>query len=428
MSNSTGLPPIPAGIANTTAPLIFGTLFNWALYGVLSVQTYVYYLNFPEDSSWKKALDLSTVYGCYIFEMIQTAMTAADLYFWFGSGYGNLTRLGNVNISPADTPILCGIIAAVVQCFFAYRIFTLRRSYWSICVLIILISIMQAAGAFGAGIRGFKLQEYARFHENTMFPASFDVWLIGSALCDVLIAGTMLWLFRQTKREGTRNGRRILGKLVCLILETNTFTAGIALLSFIFYTTLPDSNLFISIGLIMGKLYSNTLLVTFNNRIALRHVDAEPSFDSKGRNVAANRLSSQRPILNPELSTMTFCVAPDSFNQKSMGLESYEIEYLPPPRTSPPPENPASPLRMLATSRSPLPAQGPTRSPPHPGWAMPPLFPSGASCYTVRSFATYDPVRSLLPSVAVCPWTFFLVATRSVARPSGRQRTVYPLL
>lgn len=83
-------------------------------------------------------------------------MTAADLYFWsvshyfpqvyifktrfrFASGYGNLLHLGNVNISPVDTPILCGIIASVVQCFFAYRVYTLRPSYIWICVLIVLV-------------------------------------------------------------------------------------------------------------------------------------------------------------------------------------------------------------------------------------------------------------------------------------------------
>ncbi|KJA23664.1 hypothetical protein HYPSUDRAFT_121053, partial [Hypholoma sublateritium FD-334 SS-4] len=119
---------------------LFGTLINWALYGVLSVQTYIYYLNFPDDNIWNKTLGkliiqlISSRSQSYLFEVVQTAMTAADLYFWFASGFGDLSHLGNVNISPADTPILCGLIAAVVQCFFAYRIYTLRKSYLWICV------------------------------------------------------------------------------------------------------------------------------------------------------------------------------------------------------------------------------------------------------------------------------------------------------
>ncbi|KAF8073447.1 hypothetical protein FPV67DRAFT_747253 [Lyophyllum atratum] len=43
-----------------------------------------------------------------------------------------------------------------------------------------------------------------------------------------------------------------------------------ALLSFILYAGFPGQDLFICTTFIMGKLYSNTLLVTFNNRIALR--------------------------------------------------------------------------------------------------------------------------------------------------------------
>ncbi|KAF8883645.1 hypothetical protein CPB84DRAFT_1789931 [Gymnopilus junonius] len=172
MSNATDLlPPIPSDIAATTGPQIIGTLINWALYGVLSVQTYVYYLNFPDDNIWNKLL----VYGSYIVEVVQTAMTAADLCFWFASGFGNMNHLGNVNISPVDTPILCGIIAAVVQCFFAYRIYNLRRSLLWVSVLIVLTSIVQTVGAFGVGYRAFKLQEYVDFHENVIFPQSFDV-------------------------------------------------------------------------------------------------------------------------------------------------------------------------------------------------------------------------------------------------------------
>jgi len=267
-SNATAIAGgIPPDIAATTGPQLIGTLFNWLLFGVLSVQTYVYYLNFADDKIWNKV----AVYGTYVFEIAQTAMTAADLYYWYANGFGNLIHLGNVYISPADTPVLCGIIAAVVQCFFAYRIFTLRRAYWWISVLIVFTSLVQTAGALGTGVRGFKLGEFSRFHEKLDFPLSFDVWLIGDTVCDVLIAGTMSWLFFVARKEGSHHGNRILGRLVRLVVETNTLTAGMALVSFICYVTLPNSPLFICTTLIMGKLYSNTLLVTFNNRIALRN-------------------------------------------------------------------------------------------------------------------------------------------------------------
>jgi len=326
MNATSGPAIIPPDIAATTGPQLIGTLFNWLLFGVLSVQTYVYYLNFADDKIWNKI----AVYGTYIFEIVQTAMTAADLYFWYATGFGNLGHLGNVNISPADTPILCGIIAAVVQFFFAYRIYTLRQSYWWICILIVLTSILQTAGALGTGIRGFKLQEYAAFHDNVFFPQSFDVWLIGDAVCDVIIAGTMSWLFFISRREGVQHGNRILGRLVRLIVETNTLTAGMAIVSFICYVTLPNSPLFICTTLIMGKLYSNTLLVVFNNRIALRKSLAH-TVVSTFKTPASNDSDSTRR--GAEDSNGTYSVGSNTFGAKSEDI--YEIKTLTGTPTSP---------------------------------------------------------------------------------------------
>lgn len=272
-----GLPLIPDNIAMITAPQILGTLFNWGLYGVLSVQIYIYYLNFPDDKLPTKCL----VYGTYLFEVAQTCITAANVFFWFARGYGNMIRLEDTYFSPLDTPFLCGIIAAVVQCFYAYRIYTLQKSYWWICVGIILTSMIQTAGAFGTAFRAYKLGEFGRFHENIIFPESFHVWLLGDTVSDILIAGSMLWLYYKYRNQEIRHANKILAKLVFLIVETNTLTASMALLSFIFYAALPGQNYFICTTFVMGKLYSNTLLVTFNNRIALRGV-ARPDNNSGG--------------------------------------------------------------------------------------------------------------------------------------------------
>ncbi|KAH8987737.1 hypothetical protein EDB86DRAFT_2087340 [Lactarius hatsudake] len=40
--------PLPRTLLKA-APLLFGPLFNWALYGVLCIQIYVYNYNFPCD-------------------------------------------------------------------------------------------------------------------------------------------------------------------------------------------------------------------------------------------------------------------------------------------------------------------------------------------------------------------------------------------
>ncbi|KJA23714.1 hypothetical protein HYPSUDRAFT_39550 [Hypholoma sublateritium FD-334 SS-4] len=314
MANSTAVQPIPLNITSITGPLIFGTLINWTLYGVLSLQIYVYYQNFPDDSLRNKLL----VYGCYVIEMAQTAMNGADFFFWFGSGFGNVAGLGEVHISPLDVPIFCGIIAAIVQLFFAYRIFTLRRSYLWICILIILTSTLQITAAIATGYRSFKLHSFTHFHENNLFPQAFDVWSVGNTACDTLISGTMLWLLYKSEDNGCGHSKKIIGKLVRLVVETNTLTASVALLSFVFYVSVPHLNLYVFTTLIMGKLYSNTLLVTFNNRIALRNMSEVIHFDAEGSRQPCRR---QGPS---GIEVTTFQATPEA---RSCSGHSEDLEF-----------------------------------------------------------------------------------------------------
>jgi hypothetical protein len=262
--NGTDIPP---NIAAFTASPVIGALLNWALFGVLTVQVYIYYLNFPGDKTFSKCL----VYGTYSLELIQTVISAADMYYWFAAGFGNMERLGNVHFSPFDTPLLCGIIAGIVQCFFAYRIWTLQRRLAVVVWGVLLTALIQLVGSLITCVKARQLRVFDRFHESTLFTASFYMWLLGDTVSDILIAGAMLWIVYNA-RKNDRHFRmsKILLQLVRLIVETNTLTASMALISFILFVIFRERQFYLCTALVMGKLYSNTLLVTFNNRIALR--------------------------------------------------------------------------------------------------------------------------------------------------------------
>ncbi|KAI9451311.1 hypothetical protein BJY52DRAFT_1298465, partial [Lactarius psammicola] len=64
-------------ITRVAAPLLLGPLFNWALYGILCVQIYVYSCNFPKDRRSVKFL----VYFVFVLETAQTVLTGADIYY-----------------------------------------------------------------------------------------------------------------------------------------------------------------------------------------------------------------------------------------------------------------------------------------------------------------------------------------------------------
>ncbi|KAI0041972.1 hypothetical protein FA95DRAFT_1610585 [Auriscalpium vulgare] len=257
--------PIPPNIATLTAPMLFGVYFNACLYGILGSQVYSYNYNFPDDKKRFKIL----VYGVFIIETAQTAMSLADIYYWYAAGFGNLARLQDTYISPLDGPFICSVIALIVQSFYAYRIWILKPSLLWLSGVVVLISVAQAIGGMIDGIVGHRIR-FAQVHSPLTVPATY-FWLLGEAVADLLIAGTMVWLL-STSRGSYSN--RLLSKIMRLCIETNVLSATVAVIAFILYVAKPNTTYIITPTAILGKLYSNTLMVSLNSRVMLRDAQA----------------------------------------------------------------------------------------------------------------------------------------------------------
>ncbi|KAH9171841.1 hypothetical protein EDB89DRAFT_2175175, partial [Lactarius sanguifluus] len=106
-------------VIKLAAPLLFGPVFNWLLYGVLCVQIYVYSCNFPMD---RRSIKFLAVYFVFLLDTIQTALTGADIYYWFVAGFGNVERLGTSHFTPIDIAVITTVISFIVQGYFCYRI------------------------------------------------------------------------------------------------------------------------------------------------------------------------------------------------------------------------------------------------------------------------------------------------------------------
>ncbi|KAI0252246.1 hypothetical protein BJV78DRAFT_1374020 [Lactifluus subvellereus] len=281
------LSPTPPHVAPIVAPLLLGHLWNWCLFGVLVVQLYVYSYNFPQD----KALLKLFVYAIFLLETLQTALSGADLYYWFISSYGNLARLTSPHLSAFDVPIIESVVSLGVQFFFAYRIWvlSLKKSRW-LCLVICLCSIINAAAAFTSGV---YLQILGRMARNGKLKAIAMTWLIGNALADILIAATMLYHLARHKNRDSLFDDHALLRIVRLTIETNIMTGSLRGNCFAFDARdiSPRELVHVPVGLcfypnlrhltiyplrtaILGKLYSNTLLVSLNNRVSIREAAA----------------------------------------------------------------------------------------------------------------------------------------------------------
>ncbi|ESK91204.1 hypothetical protein Moror_2924 [Moniliophthora roreri MCA 2997] len=271
---------VPPNIAETTGPLLLGYLLNYGLFGVLSVQTYLYYTAFPRDKQGFQTL----VYVIYLIEAAQTVMITHDAFKNFAYGFGTVDSLNQINIIWFDVCILDGLVAFLVQCYFSYRIYLLSR-FKVLVALILFTAFAQFAGAIATGVIAEEVGVFSRLRAACFIPACF--WLGGSALCDIIIALSMTYVLSRMN-GGFQETRDLVKRIIRLTMETGSLTAAIALVDLILFLVFPNDDFHIVPALTLAKLYSNSLLVVFNSRLRIPHArgnDSESAPSASGGHV-----------------------------------------------------------------------------------------------------------------------------------------------
>ncbi|GJE98656.1 hypothetical protein PsYK624_148910 [Phanerochaete sordida] len=279
---------LPADMAPIAGPLLLGYLFNWGLYGVLSVQVYLYHISFPNDGRIAKAL----VYSVFLIETAQTILVTHDAFNAYAKGFGNLVALGSAQMEWLAVPIFSGIVSATVQMYYAYRVSLLSGSRvlgLAICV----IALLQGASAIAQGAQAFIIGNFADLATKAF--ASCAIWLAGSAACDVIIAACMTFLLlkKDTKIPATH---AIVTKLVRLIVETGMLTALAATIDLILFLAFPHNSYHGCVALTLAKLYSNSLLVLFNSRMRIVGGRNASSVGSSYNSVATKSIVPQSTL------------------------------------------------------------------------------------------------------------------------------------
>lgn len=199
----------------------------------------------------------------FALETVQTALTGSDVHYWFLTGFGDVERLKSSHYAPVDIAIMDAIISLIVQEYFCYRIWTLNRRPW-FCLIIAVTAVSQSIGAAWGGFRSVVVGKYA------VSKAALYLWSLPSALADILIAVAMTLLLLRARDTEGRFSNFVMIRVVRLTIETNALTAAVAIASFVLFVAFPNEIYYTFTAGIIGKLYSNTLLVTLNNRIYFR--------------------------------------------------------------------------------------------------------------------------------------------------------------
>ncbi|KAJ6604368.1 hypothetical protein DFH09DRAFT_307436 [Mycena vulgaris] len=261
--------------------MLVGTQANWALLGTLALQVYKFHICFPRESTAIKAL----VYTIFLLECVQTGITSHFAYSILVTGWGDPSVFVKLPWSSLATPIFTGIVSATVQIFFARRIYILKGEnivYRIVAAVVVMLALMQSLAGITSDGRFAVTTAVA---ELASLMVGVKVWLIGSAVCDVLITVTMVVIFAQYRQNTPwEKSDSLITKLIFNTVGTGAITSIVAILEVILFIVFPTNNLHQVAAFMLGKLYSNMMLFTLNARAISGTPSAISSTNYSGEN------------------------------------------------------------------------------------------------------------------------------------------------
>ncbi|KAJ7032157.1 hypothetical protein C8F04DRAFT_959256, partial [Mycena alexandri] len=232
---------------------------HWALFAILTVQLYLYYQAFPNDRLFNKCL----VYTVYCISLISVIFATIDGFNTFGYGFGDPSALTNTEFAWLVAPVFGGIVACIVQSFYAYRLYQLSKSRIVPSILVFVTLGTCATGIFN-GVSGRQCVCSCQHGSLTIC----QLFWVGNALIDITIAGCMT--FYLTKSDtGFRGTHALATKLIRLSIETGVLTALVAVLVLALFFGMPGKAYYIVPGSSISTVYANTLFAVLNSRFQI---------------------------------------------------------------------------------------------------------------------------------------------------------------
>ncbi|KAJ7048468.1 hypothetical protein C8F01DRAFT_1379893 [Mycena amicta] len=271
------LPPFDAG--PTIGAFLVGTLCSYILYGITNTQMYLYFGRFADDPIGLKLLACVV----WLFETAHVVCIGHALYTYSVIDYGNpFSLLGKIPVPLALSIILSAIITAIVQGFFAFRIWTLApNKFFKIIPILLWISafvyLLASLADTSLVIKAVNIPAFIKeFGWLLLVP-----WVI-NLVNDNTITISLVVLLLMSRKRGFDNTTALVDKLITWTIETGMITSIFSILNLALYQQNPNNFIWVGIQFVKARLFANSLLASLNSRQALRDMNTKDSRNNSG--------------------------------------------------------------------------------------------------------------------------------------------------
>ncbi|CAA7268564.1 unnamed protein product [Cyclocybe aegerita] len=256
---------IPTTVANTFGAIEIGSFGAAFLFGIVTLQCYIYFSQNPNDSRKLKAM----VAIIWVLECVHSVLIFWEVYRLTITYYG---RAKEVRQYPGFSSVLMlgGFITMIVQCFFAYRVWKfLPRPYRFIGLACGVIAITRGIMSLYGSVEAILMTSYPAYLAD--YQHYLTALLALGAFIDVVNAASMSYFLVMQREKAFSKTTTLIDRLVAYTIGTGVITSVAAIAVLILFQTLSQ-RVIISLALYvaLAKLYSNSLLSALNARRSLR--------------------------------------------------------------------------------------------------------------------------------------------------------------
>ncbi|KAK0465915.1 uncharacterized protein EV420DRAFT_1759219 [Desarmillaria tabescens] len=211
-------------ISDPFGGVVVSIFISFLLLGAVFVQVYIYFDRYPKDNIWLKAF----VIVLFTLDVLDSVFVLMWIYNLLIDNFGNPVAFTKTEWTAVTDPLLEGIIAGMVQGFFAWKIWVLTNNYFYLGV-IVLCTLTSFAGSMATSILCFLIAESVDWNGlRNEVGAPILVWLIPAALVDLVIT-IIIVIYLQRAKGSIRRTNRILDRITRLTIQNGFLTATVAL-------------------------------------------------------------------------------------------------------------------------------------------------------------------------------------------------------
>ncbi|KAF9539779.1 hypothetical protein CPC08DRAFT_676587, partial [Agrocybe pediades] len=249
----------------TVGPLLISLFVSTFLFGVSSVQGYLYQANFGKDRLSLKIMVL-VVWTCELAHCV----CIIDSFYRIGVlHWGDPSALEKLPHSFLASIALSGVIGTITQVFFAERLRVISGKL-HIPVLCWTLSITRASLVLATVIKAWTMASLIHFDQRWKW-----LWVLTLSLgtaTDFLLAVLLCIYLKVAQRftGGHTSTSVAVNKISLWTMQTGLLTSLTGLAILISFLTIPNNFTWLGIYSFLVRIFSNSLFASLNGRVILR--------------------------------------------------------------------------------------------------------------------------------------------------------------